>query len=130
MIAVLLSAVLFFGSISPTGALVGDIREARGDTIATSAVLNRMAASRVGWPGHAGLAAACPEKIGRVKIVMCGEIKAWVTIANPVAAGKWAVQAWLASPAHHRVMLGRWSWIGVAIRRIGGYTWLVADFAR
>jgi hypothetical protein len=130
MIALLLSVVLAFGSVSPTSTLVLGLREVRGDTIATSQVLNHMAAARVGWPGHDGLGAACPSMIRTVRVTACGEIKAWVTIADPYAAVRWAVPAWLASPPHHRVMLGHWRWIGVAIRRIGPYTWLVADFAR
>lgn len=128
--AVLLSLLLVLQGLSPTAALVREIRVVREDAIKSSAVLNRMAASRVGWPGHAGLAAACPAKIGTVKVTVCGEIKAWVTILNPFAAGRWAVRAWLASRPHRHIMLGTWRWVGVAIRRIGPYTWLVAEFAR
>lgn len=130
MIALLLSILLAFGTISPTSALVREIRAVRGDTIATSQVLNHMAAARVGWSGHDGLGAACPPMIATVRVTACGEIKAWVTFADPYAAASWAVPAWLASPAHSGVMLGDWRWVGVAIRRVEPYTWLVADFAR
>lgn len=131
MVAILLALTLALTPISPTSHLVRDIRAVRGDVIATSSVLNHMAASRVGWPGHAGLGDACPPVIDGHRVSLCGEIKGWYTTTDLDWAVDWVVPAWTASPPHNAIMYDlSWRWIGVAVRQIGGFTWLVADFAR
>jgi hypothetical protein len=130
VISVVLSLLLLVGTISPTSHLVRDIREVRGDTILTSQILNRMAAARVGVPNHDGLGEACPRTIDGRTVTLCGEIKGWTSTAGLDRAVDWVVPAWMASRPHHRIILGRWRWVGVAVRRIGDRTWLVADFAR
>ena len=131
MLSLLLAALMVITPISPTSHLVQDIRAVRGNAIPTSAVLNRMAASRVGLPNHDGLGAACPLVIAGHRVTFCGEIKGWVSITDPNEAVDWVVPAWTASPSHHAIMYDlSWRWIGVAVRRIGGFTWMIADFAR
>ena len=90
-----------------------------------------MAAARVGVPNHYGLADACPAVLDGRRVTVCVEIKGWVTYADPFAAVAWVVPAWIASPPHHRILHdSTWRWVGVAVDRIGPYTWIVADFAR
>lgn len=126
-----LAVFLAITPISPTSHLVRDIRGIRGDVIATSPVLNHMAAARVGLPNHDGLSDACPRVIDGHQVTLCGEIKGWVTIADLDEAVDWVVPAWMTSLPHHNILHDSyWRWVGVAVRQIGGYTWLVADFAR
>jgi hypothetical protein len=131
MLALLLCVLLVASPVSPTSHLVRDIRVANGHAIATSQVLNHVAAPRAGVPNHLGLGAACPPVIDGRRVTLCGEVKGWTTISNLHAAVDWVVPAWMASPPHHNLLHdSHWRWVGVAVRRIGGYTWMVAVFAR
>ena len=131
MLAVLLAVLLAVTPVSPTRHLVRDMRVVRGDMVATSQVLNRIASTRVGVFNHDGLGDVCPLMVGGHRVSLCGEIKGWVTRATLDAAVDWVVPAWMASPTHHRILRDPlWRWVGVAVRRVGAYVWLVAIFAR
>jgi hypothetical protein len=64
-----------------------------------------------------------------------GEIIAWTAIDDPTdpyrrSTASWTIRAWLASPSHRTVLLGRWTRYGTGMLFRNGRWYLVVDFAR
>lgn len=64
-----------------------------------------------------------------------GEILARTWVNDPTdpyrrATTRWAIGAWLASPSHRAVLLGRWSRYGTGMYYTRGQWYMVVDFAR
>lgn len=126
LVAVVLAPGVDARSPSTNTRIVHALRAARGDAIRTSVELRDNARSRArymlrhGFDQHRGAGAIRADRWR-----LWGEVVAW---RSRGLNAEWAVRAWLRSPTHRSVILGRWDAVGVSCARSGRELWCVAVF--
>lgn len=112
----LLALILLPGTVqaaSFTDGVIAGIRSARHDNLTLDSELLANAASRSTATDHSGAGHVDPQRWAE-----WGEI-----LGQNFSRPQDIVGAWLASPTHRAVMLGRWDRFGVACRRNGYGLW-------
>jgi hypothetical protein len=102
--------------------LLAAVRDARGDTIPTNAVLTDIAERRAAEIqtdlSHNGAGAPWPW----------GELLAVNSFNDSIAVSS-AIAGWLASPDHKAVLLGDWTAVGVGVSEVGDSNYFAVVFA-
>jgi len=114
--------------------IVQRIRVVRHDSIPISLALSLAARTRArdlaaadAFDGHAGFYRWL-KQVSPARWRQLGEVVGWHI--HDGATARWYVAAWLRSPTHRAVVLGRWSHVGASCARSAERLWCVVIFGR